>query len=215
MLDPLPKHAKPDKVDEGALYKQRVDEPVRLDPQEFLQRWGSLDKAENPSQEITRLQTKLAELEDRLLQLSTIAPEDVSRQPLAPPSKMLESPEVPMPLPWAPTISGSTLTIASPIFLRSPKYFIPSDPTFSLVADDGDGDYYCGVKISLFDHTIDGTVLLSKTLSNVVYTSLAAANADADYQRLLVCILTFADPVWSLKLRCISSVPELGVYASS
>jgi hypothetical protein len=118
--------------------------------------------------------------------------------------------------PWAPTISDTTLTITNPIYLRSPKYTIPATLTFSLAASDGDGDYYCGVKISVIDGTIDSTLLISKTLANVVYTSLAAANADADYMRLLVCIVTYDETAatFTLKLRCITSVPELGLYAS-
>jgi hypothetical protein len=120
-----------------------------------------------------------------------------------------------VPGPWSPSISGSTLTITDPIYLRSPKYTIPATLTYSLVASDGAGDYYCGVKISVIDGSIDSTLLISKTLTNVVYTSLAAANADADYMRLLVCIVTYdatAD-TFTLKLRCITSVPELGLYA--
>jgi hypothetical protein len=121
------------------------------------------------------------------------------------------------PSPWKPTISTTTLTISDPIYLRSPKYTIPSNLTFSLSANDGAGDYYAAVKISVLDGTIDSTLLLDKTLATVVYTSLAAANADADYMRLLVCILTCAIgsggvETWSLKLRCITSVPELGLY---
>jgi hypothetical protein len=127
------------------------------------------------------------------------------------------SPAIDAPTPWAPTIGDATLTIADPIYLRSPKYVIPADLTFSLVAADGSGDYYCGVKISVIDGTIDSTLLISKTLSNVVYTSLSAANADADHMRLLVCILTCsvtgAVTTWSIKLRCITSIPELGLYA--
>jgi hypothetical protein len=120
------------------------------------------------------------------------------------------------PSPWAPTVSDSTLTITDPIFLRSPKYFCPATLTYSLAASDGAGDYYCGVKISVLDGTIDSTLLISKTLANVVYTSLAAANADADYARLLVCIVTYdaMAATFALKLRCITSVPELGLYAS-
>ena len=120
------------------------------------------------------------------------------------------------PTPWAPAISGSTLTITDPIYLRSPKYTIPATLTYSLAASDGAGDYYCGVKISVLDGTIDSTLLISKTLANVVYTSHAAANADADYMRLLVCIVTYdaTAATFTLKLRCISSVPELGLYAS-
>jgi len=117
------------------------------------------------------------------------------------------------PSPWAPSISGSTLTITDPIFLRSPKYTVPATLTYSLAASDGAGDYYCGVKISVLDGSIDSTLLISKTLATVVYTSLAAANADGDYQRLLVCIVTYDGATWSLKLRCITSVPELGLYA--
>jgi hypothetical protein len=122
----------------------------------------------------------------------------------------------PDPSPWAPTISDTTLTITDPIYLRSPKYTIPATLTFSLAVSDGDGDYYCGVKISVIDGTIDPTLLISKTLSNVVYTSLSAANADADYMRLLVCIVTYDETAatFALKLRCITSVPELGLYAS-
>jgi hypothetical protein len=117
--------------------------------------------------------------------------------------------------PWAPSISDSTLTITDPILFRSPKYTIPATLTYSLAASDGAGDYYCGVKISVIDGTIDSTLLISKTLANVVYTSLAAANADADYMRLLVCIVTYDSTAatFTLKLRCISSVPELGLYA--
>jgi hypothetical protein len=118
-----------------------------------------------------------------------------------------------VPSPWAPSISGTTLTITDPIFLRSPKYFAPATLTYSLAASDGAGDYYCGVKIAVSDGSIDSTLLISKTLATVVYTSLAAANADGDYQRLLVCIVTYDGATWSLKLRCITSVPELGLYA--
>jgi len=119
------------------------------------------------------------------------------------------------PSPWACAVSDTTLTITNPIFLRSPKYFCPATLTYSLAADDGAGDYYCGVKISVIDGTIDTTLLISKTLATVVYTSLAAANADADYMRLLVCIVTYdaTAETFTLKLRCITSVPELGLYA--
>jgi hypothetical protein len=117
------------------------------------------------------------------------------------------------PTPWAPSIIGSTLTIANPIYLRSPKYFVPADLTYSLVVSDGAGDYYCGVKINVINGTIDPTLLISKTLSDVVYTSLAAAHADADYMRLLVCVVTYDAVNFTIKLRCINSVPELGNYA--
>jgi hypothetical protein len=133
------------------------------------------------------------------------------------------SPEAPAtPSPWAPAIvkdpvtSINTITFSNPIFLRSPKYVVPAEPTFDLTANDGSGDYYCGVKISVLTDVIDSTLLLDKTLANVVYTSLAAANADADYMRLLVCIVTYdaTAATFALKLRCITSVPELGLYAS-
>jgi hypothetical protein len=122
--------------------------------------------------------------------------------------------------PWAPAIvkdpvtSISTITFSNPIFLRSPKYVVPAEPTFDLTANDGSGDYYCGVKISVLTDVIDSTLLLDKTLANVVYTSLADANADANNMRLLVCILTYdsGTTAWTLKLRCIASVPELGLY---
>lgn len=120
------------------------------------------------------------------------------------------------PSPWSLAVSGNTFTITNPIFLRSPVYVKPNTLTFSLAANAGTGDYYAAVKINVSTNAIDSTLLLDQTFSNVVYTTLAAANADGDYMRLFVGILSYvvggAGGTWYIKLRGITGVPELGLY---
>jgi hypothetical protein len=108
-----------------------------------------------------------------------------------------------------------SVTFKNCIYLRAPVYKLLTDPTFSLESWPSAGEYYCGVKISVIDGSIDSTLLMSETLSDVVYTTIDAANADADYMRLLICKLKYdSDKMkWSLLLKYISSVPELGLYA--
>jgi hypothetical protein len=107
-----------------------------------------------------------------------------------------------------------TLTFANCIYLRSPVYQQPTSPIFSLPAS-ATGNYYCGVKISVIDGTINSTLLLNTSLSGVVYTTIAAANADIDYLRLLVCMLRYDSVTkkWIRIDKFINSVPELGMYA--
>jgi hypothetical protein len=108
-----------------------------------------------------------------------------------------------------------SVTFTNCIYLRSPVYKLLTDPVFSLTSITASGTYYCGVKISVIDGSIGSTLLLSTTLSNVVYTTLDAANADADYMRLLICKLKYdsGKKKWTLVLKYVNSVPELGLYA--
>jgi hypothetical protein len=108
-----------------------------------------------------------------------------------------------------------SVTFTNCLYLRSPVYKLLTDPVFSLTSITASGTYYCGVKISVTDGSIDSTLLLSETLSDVVYTTIDAANADADYMRLLVCKLKYdADKAkWTLVLKYVNSVPEMGLYA--